>query len=199
MTDSPLSISNSTRNILTLVRREGGVTVDECIRQFGERSIPLGLLLFTLLSSLPLFGIPGFTTVTGIPIVLLGAQLLFARERLWLPRRIREHRLHSEKLWRTMQRSLPGLRKMERRLSPRLLPLSEPPSRNALGALYVLVGTLLALPIPLINFPAGFSMFVLSVGLVSRDGVVIVIGVACNALLLAAFVLMLGGAKALAF
>lgn len=192
------SISNSIRNILSLVRREGGVTVDECIHELGRSSILLGLMLFTLLSSLPLFTIPGFTTITGIPIILLGAQLLLARKYIWLPRRIRKHRLHSEKLWRAMQRSLPALRKLERWLTPRLLPLSESPARNALGALFIVIGTLLALPIPFINFPAGFSMFILSVGLVSRDGVVISIGICCISLLLAALILTLGGVAALA-
>lgn len=191
------SISHSMRNILILVRSEGGVTVDECIHQLGRNSITLCLLLFTLLSSLPLFSIPGFTTVTGIPIIILGAQLMTAREYIWLPKRIRNRCLSSEKLWRAMQRSLPYLRKMEKRLAPRLLVLSEAPMRNFVGFVFVVVGTLLALPIPFINFPAGFSMFLLAVGLVSRDGFMVLLGMVLVTALLTLMTLTLTGAVAL--
>lgn len=193
------SIACHVRDILSMVRRDGGVTVDECIHELGRSSIILGLLMFSFLSSLPLFSIPGFTTITGIPIVLLGAQLLTAREYIWLPRRIRKKRLESERLWRTMQLGLPGLRKMERWLAPRILPLSESPARNILGALFVITGTVLALPIPFVNFPAGFSMFVLAVGLVARDGFVILLGVAMISVLLTLMLLTFNGALALAF
>jgi hypothetical protein len=191
------TISHSVRNILILVRSEGGVTVEECVRQLGRNSITLSLVLFTFLSCLPLFSIPGFTTITGIPIVLIGMQLLTAQDYIWLPRRIRKHCLSSPKLWRAMQRSLPYLRKMERRMAPRLTVLSTSPMRNFAGLIFVITGTLLALPIPLINFPAGVSMFMLAAGLATRDGFVVLLGLILNAALLTLMTLTLTGAVAL--
>lgn len=191
------TISHSVRNILILVRSEGGVTVEECVRQLGRNSITLSLVLFTFLSCLPLFSIPGFTTITGIPIVLIGIQLLTAQDYIWLPRRIRKRCLSSPKLWRAMQRSLPYLRKMERRMAPRLTVLSTSPMRNFAGLIFVITGTLLALPIPLINFPAGVSMFMLAAGLATRDGFVVLLGLILNAALLTLMTLTLTGAVAL--
>lgn len=162
--------------ILVMARRPGTVTVNDCIGELGDNSIPLALLLFTLLSSLPLFSIPGFTTITGIPIVLLGGQLMCGREAIWLPRRIRQRKLTSRRLWALLEKTLPKLYKVENYLKPRILSLSATPLRQFIGFAFVIMGILLALPIPFINFPAGFSMFLLAVGLVERDGVVISAG-----------------------
>lgn len=177
------TLAESLIALLALRRRDRPVTVDDCIGVLGENSILLGLMLFTLLSSLPLFGIPGFTTLTGVPIVLLGGQLLAGREEIWLPRRIRRRPLTSPKLWAWMQRTLPTVRKVERLMKPRLPAMASPAMHRVCGIAFVMMGTLLALPIPLINFPAGFSMFVLAVGLVERDGVLIGIGLGAIALL----------------
>lgn len=185
-------VTGSIKAILTMAHREHKVTVENCLDELGESSIALALLLFTLLSSLPLFGIPGFTTVTGIPIILLGGQLLFGAEHLWLPRRINRHPLHSPKLWHWLERILPLLQKIEQYIKPRFLTLSENPARRLLGAAFVVMGILLALPIPLINFPAGFSMFILALGLVERDGFIIIAGLAMIGLLLAAMLVMAG-------
>lgn len=190
MADSPentapkSSLADSLLTVLTLRQRDGTVRVDDCIDVLGENSILLALLLFTLLSTLPLFGIPGFTTITGIPIVLLGAQLMTGREEIWLPKRIRNRALTSPKLWHWMQRILPYVRKVERLIQPRLLPMSSAPMLHVAGTAFVLMGILLALPIPLINFPAGFSMFILAVGLVERDGILITLGLAIITLML---------------
>lgn len=191
-------VTGSIRAILSMARREREVTVEACLDELGGSSIALALLLFTLLSSLPLFGIPGFTTVTGVPIVLLGGQLLFGLEHLWLPQRINRHRLHSPKLWNWLERILPILQKIELFIKPRFLGLSENPARRLLGGAFVIMGMLLALPIPLINFPAGFSMFVLALGLVERDGYIILSGLAMICLLLAAMLVAVGNIAALA-
>ena len=178
---TPTSLSIQT--ILAMPQNKDYVTVDDCIEALGDNSIPLALLLFTLLSSLPLFSIPGFTTITGIPIILLGGQLLFARRHIWLPKRIRQRKLTSPKLWHWLEKVLPYLQKIEHHLKPRFLKLSASPMRQLLGLVFVVLGTLLALPIPLINFPAGFTMFVLALGLVERDGIIIIAGLCAIALI----------------
>lgn len=191
---SPTSASISL--ILEKAKIKGEVTVEECIDALGDNTIPLALLLFTLLSSLPLFSIPGFTTITGIPIILLGGQLLFAREHIWLPERIRHRKLTSPKLWHWLEKILPSLQKIEHYLKPRIPQLSEIPMRQLLGLVFMFVGTLLALPIPLINFPAGFTMFVLALGLVERDGLVISAALSTMALIGIGIAFMLTSAVA---
>jgi hypothetical protein len=190
--------SDSIRAILAKAHEGDEVTVDSCISALGDNSIPLALLLFTLLSSLPLFSIPGFTTVTGIPIILLGGQLLFAREHIWLPKRIRQHHLTSPRLWLWLNKILPYMDKIEHHLKPRMLGLSKAPMRRFLGFIFVIIGILLALPIPFINFPAGFSMFILAVGLVERDGLVIAAGLAIIAFMGIAITFVLTSAIAFA-
>lgn len=170
--------------LLEHARKHDGMTVRDAVRILGQDSIALALVFFTLLSSLPLFSIPGFTTLTGIPIILLGGQLLFAAQEIWLPKRLQNRRLKSQKLWRFMERALPKLKALEKRLKPRMLFMSMIPMRYVLGAAFVVMGILLALPIPLINFPAGFSMFLLALGLLERDGLLITIGLFCVGLML---------------
>ncbi len=170
------SISPHLDALLKQATDKGYVRVHDAIEELGESSITMALVMFTFLSTLPLFSIPGFTTVTGVPIILLGGQLLFRAHAIWMPQRIRDKELSSEKLWRFVRKSLPAIRWIEARLHPRLLFMSTPPMRMLLGAAFVLMGILLALPIPFVNFPAGFSMFVLAIGLAERDGIIIIVG-----------------------
>ena len=177
-------IASIVETLVANVRLHGSLRVGDIIRQLADRSIVIALLLFSLVNSLPMPGIPFFSTVTGIPIMLLGLQLLIRRTSLWLPRRVLEHRLAEGKLLRALDRSVPILQRLERNLIPRWPGLSDPPIRNLLGALFVMVGFLLALPIPFTNFACGLSMSLVAAGIVTRDGLLIVLGIVGSVLAL---------------
>lgn len=181
------SISHSMRSILLLTRRKEGVTLGEIMNALGETSIELWILLFAILSCLPLSGIPGYTTLTGLPIVFFGVQLCLGRKAAWLPRFVACRRLSSPRISRAIRRILPWLRKLERWLNPHFLFLMEKTWLSLYGIIFIVVGGLLTLPIPLINLPCAFILLLLAAGLVSNDGRVIIASLSLLFLAILAF------------
>jgi len=180
-------ISDSLAGIVAEAQTEDGVTLEECVEFLGPNSILLMILLFSIPTSFPLTGIPGFSAFTGIPITVMGFQIMTSHERIWLPRRIASYRVRSKKLLAVMERSVPMLRAIEKRLCRRLVALSYAPWRNLCGAMFFMFGVVLILPIPFFNMPIGIASTLLAIGLIERDGVIIlislitslVVGVAC--------------------
>src|SRR5689334_5495229 len=63
------------------------ISVAELMARFGGRAMGALLLIFGLLCLLPLP--PGGTTIFGLPLLLLGPQLVIGRHAPWLPQRLR--------------------------------------------------------------------------------------------------------------
>jgi len=173
---APHKVSDALAQIIDASHKRGGITVQRCISSLGDQSILVTLLLLSLVNSFPLPGIPGLSTITGILIMFLGFQLMIGTKKIWLPQRVSCYRVRSGKLLSAMEAALPRLRKLECNLKRRLPQLCNPPVRNVLGMVFMILGFLLALPIPFANFPLGLSMTILAIGLMVRDGLVILIG-----------------------
>src|SRR5687768_2949363 len=66
----------------------GTISVGRFVELLGDRSFALCILIFSLPNSLPVPGIPGFSTITGVPILLIALQIVFGRKAIWLPPKI---------------------------------------------------------------------------------------------------------------
>lgn len=184
-------ISDSVNEIIATAKKQGEISIGQCLSLLGgNRSILLAMLLFSLVNSLPLPGIPGISTFTGIPIIFLGFKLMSGTRQLCLPQSCTNRRLRSKKLLACLEKTVPTLKRIEHHLKPRLPVLSAPPITNLLGILLMVLGLLLALPIPFGNFPLGVTLTILSLGLIERDGVMILIGLACAALCFGLLILL---------
>ena len=75
---------------------------------------------------------------------------------------------------------MPWLARIERLLKPRWLWLVKGNIERFLAAVCVLMAFLLILPIPLGNLPPGFSLLLISLGLIERDGVCVALGLALS-------------------
>src|SRR5690606_28664956 len=92
VTDEPISAIVG-RVVSHAKENSGQISIQECVDILEHRSILLAIFLFALVNSLPILGIPGFSTVTGIPIMLLSAQIIAGRKTLWLPKRVLAYKL----------------------------------------------------------------------------------------------------------
>lgn len=135
-----------------------------------------GMLLFiaTLPAFLPIPGVAG--ALSGPLVSLVGLQLLVGMRRPWLPRVIGERGPRRGTLARFEQRVSPWLRRLERLIRPRLARLIDHPAATFVtGLLLVLLGLLLALPIPFTNYLFGLLLLAYALALVERDGVLLII------------------------
>ena len=148
--------------------------------RFADLLIGLGKRVFGMMlfvATLPAFiPIPGVGGAIGGPLVaLVGAQLLIGLRKPWLPRFIAERGPHRSAVQRFETVLEPWLRRVERFSRPRLPGvLDHRAAAMFTGLQLVLLGVLLALPIPFTNYVFGLLLLAYSLALLERDGALMV-------------------------
>lgn len=148
--------------------------IDDLLAAFGRRAFGALLLLATMPSFIPLpFGVGA---ISGPLVSLVGLQMLLCLRQPWLPRRLREKVVPKARLAGFNTRLGGLLARIERLCRPRLNGLAtRVPSIAFTGAQLVLLGLLLALPIPLTNYPFGLLLVLYALALIERDGLLLLI------------------------
>lgn len=149
------------------------VSMQELVHAFGERGFGALLLLLGLISAV-IGAIPGMTTVIGLPMLIVGAQLLFRRDELWLPPWILKRDIERKAFADAAAKVMPHLQRVERFSRPRLQFMSTDLSECLIGLACVIWAGVLMLP--LIGFNLFPSLFVATFGfgLMQRDGVAVI-------------------------
>ncbi len=94
----------------------------------------------------------------------------------WLPAWIEKKVIKRESLEKIITKANPWLKKIENRMQPRMTYISVHTWERIIGIFAFVFTVSIALPIPLTNFPPGWGILVMSLGLLNRDGITILIG-----------------------
>jgi len=161
----------TTQRLFERIARDhpGTLPLADLLDAFSERAFGLFLLLAILPAFLPLPA--GAGAISGPLVSLAGLQLLAQAEHPWLPRWLQRRPVSTAALDRFRARLARPLAWLERVSRPRWPAMIDHPAAKAIsGLLLVLLGGLLALPIPLTNYPFGLVLLVFAVALIERDG-----------------------------
>lgn len=158
--------------------RDHTVTVRGLMELIGEQ----GLLIVCVFLSIPFLfpvSIPGTSTIFGMLIGLIGFGVM-ANRLPWLPARLLDHPLQARHVLPVLTKGGEWARRFERLIRPRWLVLTHGPTVNRLNGLMLIVAAAsLLLPLPMIPFsntiPA-LGIALLALGMVERDGAVVVLG-----------------------
>ena len=151
------------------------VSVAEIIDALDARSFGLAVLLFSLPSVVPMP--PGIPTVVGIILLIVSVQMVFGREDLWLPGILSKRTFPRKALVGAFEGLAPRLAWLERLMKPRLLFMTSKLGTILIGVVVLIMAVVLILPLPPGgNFPPALACAVLGMGLVQRDGVVVLLG-----------------------
>jgi len=135
----------------------------------GKRVFGMMLFVATLPAFIPIPGVGG--AIGGPLVVLVGAQLLIGLRKPWLPRWLAERGPHRSAVQRFEIVLEPWLRRLERFSRPRMPGvLDHRAAAMFTGLLLVLLGVLLALPIPFTNYVFGLLLLAYALALLERDG-----------------------------
>ena len=135
----------------------------------GRRSFGMLLFVSTLPAFIPIPGVGG--AISGPLVILIGAQLLVGLRKPWLPGFISTRGPHRRLMARFRDQLSPWLARLERVVHPRADALLDHRLASALsGLMLVLLGVLLALPIPLTNYLFGGLLLLFALALLERDG-----------------------------
>ncbi|MEW6256524.1 MAG: exopolysaccharide biosynthesis protein [Pseudomonadota bacterium] len=159
-----------------LAAQEGDkVSIGDLVNALRNRAFGILFLIFGIPNCIPMP--PGIPVICGTVLGLIGLQMALGRQELWLPERIARQTFSRAMLESIVTRSRPYIERFERFSRPRLEQFAGPLARRIVGATVVLLGFILLLPIPFLgNLPPGFAVCIFGLGLVERDGGVILAG-----------------------
>lgn len=152
--------------------RRRRVSVGDLLDAFSNRAFGPLIFIFAVPNMLPVTA-PGFTAVLGVPLLFLTWQLMIGKPHPWLPRLIAERSFSLDDFRRIERRIAPALQRIERMIRPRLLVLSEPVAERLIGLFGLVLAVIIFLPIPLGNMLPAFALSLLSLGVLERDGLMI--------------------------
>lgn len=142
--------------------------------QLHERAFGLFLLILALPCCIPfLYGIP---QVVALPLMFMALQIVAGRRTPWLPERLGARRITAESLTSLASRAGPWLRRIEAISKPRLSVLTRPPLERVVGAALVLFSASILVPLPGTNTVPGLAVVIVAMGLLQRDGVLVILG-----------------------
>ncbi|SEP12440.1 Uncharacterized conserved protein [Luteibacter sp. UNC138MFCol5.1] len=147
------------------------ITVEQLLEPLRRRAFGFLLLLLAIPNFIPVpLGIGG---VMGVLVIALGVEMLIGLEHPWIPGFLRRRTMSREGLLRFLDRIAPVTRRLERICKPRVQRLTRRPFTFVSGAIMILVGILLALPIPFTNYVFGAMLIAFAFALVERDGILL--------------------------
>ena len=152
------------------------VTLNDFKDIMHERSFCLLLLIFALPIAAPVPYPPGFTAILGLPMVVLAYQMMMGWDTPWLPKWVGRKTLRRATLARFIEKSAPYLRHYERLSKQRLAIFSTQRAERLVGMIAFLCAISIMLPIPFGNAIPSSGILCMMLGLLTRDGVIIFLG-----------------------
>ncbi len=168
----------------------------EILGDLQDSAFGMFLLIAVIPSFIPIPGVAG--AISGPLVMLIGAQMLAGLRRPWLPGPIGRRGPRRRTLARFVGAASRWLDRLDRLLEPRLASLTGAAGRHVSGLLLVLLGLLLALPIPFTNYLFGGLLLVFALALLERDGLVLLVAWLGGIAAIAVFGVLSGGLADLA-
>lgn len=139
------------------------------------------LFIFAAINTLPLP--PGTNMFFAIPLLIVAAQMAFGRTSPWFPDRIDRRGVTREELTKLIAKIGWVEARVERIFKPRLPQMTGPSAERPISIACFLLALAAAIPIPAVHVAPAGTIVLFALGLIYRDGVLII--VACVAAVLA--------------
>jgi hypothetical protein len=168
-----------TSQILVALASQPGerLTVRDIMAVLQDRAFALLIVLLGLPNCLPMP--PPIPLVCGLLLALVAIQIVFGREAPWLPRQLLNRSLARTDVERAVGRAMPTFRRLERFSRPRMAFLETPIAMRLMGAVILVLALGLLFAPPFVGqIPLGLAVCLVGIGLVERDGVVVLGGLA---------------------
>lgn len=163
----------------------GSVTLDELMSAMGRSSIAFAILILSLPALTP---IPGpFGLVFGSCLAIVSLQIIAGFRRIWLPQFLGRRQISGSTIDLMVRYTAPMVARVETLLRKnRMRHFAGPRAQAFLGVPVLLLAIAVALPIPFGNLLPVAALVMIALGLMERDGLVAILGVAMGVVALGA-------------
>ena len=152
------------------------ISLGEIVDKLKDKGLALLIAVLSFPVALPIPTPPGFTTLFGVPLCILTAQLIYRSEHPWLPMWLRNRTIKTETFRSFVDKSKPLFAKISRFLKPRHPSMLTQSSERMVGVLAFLCSLSVALPILFGNAVPSAAIFIMALGIMYRDGLSVIIG-----------------------
>jgi hypothetical protein len=177
-----LSSPLRTSGILTALAALPGdrIAIGSIVAALKDRAYALLVVLLGLPNCLPMP--PPIPLVCGLVLIFVAIQMLTGRVIPWLPPALLSRSIGKPVLTRAVDRAVPLLVRLERISRPRLTVLGSRYAIPVIGLLILVLALGLVVAAPFIGqIPLGLAVCLVGLGLVERDGLLIIAGAAFGA------------------
>jgi hypothetical protein len=174
------------------------VEVGHLVDALDHRGYGPALAILPLVELSPLGGVPGFPTLLALTLGALTVRLLLGYKHLWVPDWLRRRKLDSGRVISAMKWLRPVSLRIDATLHERLSRFAGPAGRRA-SCIVILCLLLTVPPLELIPFATSGPMIVIAtfgLGLLFRDGLLMLLGFAGAALAVIGGIWALAGGSA---
>ena len=155
------------------------ITLVQMLEHMRGRAFGIVMVLMSVLSLIP--NLFGHAIATGILLVILGFQMALGFTHIRLPKRILKMSFSRSGIKKIMEFAAPKIAFIEKLLRPRLIFITEDIGRRIIGIIVIPLSLLILIPFPLSNTIPSFGILILSLGLIEKDGGVVLIGILISA------------------
>lgn len=156
-----------------------GFTLRQIFERLDERAFGAGLFLLALPCAIPfLYLVP---QLVSLPMMALTLQMLAGREEPWLPEKFGQRKIDKEGLTRMSSFGRKWFGWLETIARPRLTWLTGKRSERVIALFLTVFCASILLPIPSTNTVPGIGVAIVAFGLMSRDGLLVILGMIVGA------------------
>ncbi len=169
--------SSATRLLENVVNSNGSdkLLIKDLIDAMNKVGFGLVMMIFAFGLVIPLP--PPFPSIISTPLVLFAIQMILGFQAPHLPKRFCNISVKRSTVAMLVKKSMPYIAKIEKFLRPRLLFMNSLIAQRIIGIFIFIFTSFVLLPIPLSNFIPGLGVLIISFGLLSKDGLVIILGI----------------------
>lgn len=166
----PDTVSSLVRHLEKTLPEDQDMTIGQFLGLLGVHGFVFFLLVLSMLNVI-IFMVPGLSILFGVPMVILVVQMLLGIRVPIFPDVICDRKIKSSLLQKGLQHAAYVLEKVERYIRPRFLILTNPNIIWVHSLVALVLGFMVAIPVPFLNLPPTFGMMCLAMGLMQRDGI----------------------------
>ncbi len=178
-TDSLEEIRHATSRMLNrIVERHTAdrITIGDLMLAMHERGFGIFLIIFGIPNCIPVPAPPGYSTITSVPLFFIAVQMMLGMQTPWLPKWLKERSIERSTVALLVTKATPYIRKVEMLMHARMPAFTSSASEKIIGIVMFACALSILLPIPLSNIVPSYGILIMGLGLVSRDGLVVLIG-----------------------
>jgi hypothetical protein len=158
-------------------QKDGTVTVSDITGIVSIGAFYFVILIFSFPVALPLPYPPGFPSICGIPIFLLSIQMAINKKTVILPKFVRDYRIKIDLIKNIISKSSKIFKIISRIIKVgRLEFLTSNKLTYLYGLLFIILSICILIPFPGTNFIPAVGIFLCCLGLLFRDGLLVIIG-----------------------